>query len=163
MSLRDSYTYEEPVEKSFTLLEPGEYPFVVAEVFAWETSGKGNDMLPLSLQIGHPEETVNVNTWLVFTENAKWKIDTFVKSIFHGPPPKNIPSFVDPSWLQGRSGTCKVVIVDKPKRNGNPGEVMKFNEVKEFTYPDSQPSGSPVTTPPASAPASNEDDDDIPF
>jgi hypothetical protein len=168
MSLRGSYQYEEPVEKQFTNLEPGEYPFVVSEVFAWEQSAKGNDMLPIKLQVGRPGETVDLQIWLVFTESSKWKIDAFVKSIFKGPPPAGTRiDFDNPAWLQGRSGTCEVEIVEKQKRNGQPGEMVKFNDVKRFTYPSTELQGRSISTPPqrpAPAPAAGYvDDDDIPF
>lgn len=170
MSLRDNYTYEEPTEGGFKLLPEGEYDFTVEEVFDWEESKKGNDMLPISILV----ENTKQNDWLVFTESAKWRIDGFLKSIFGGtlPPGKKV-DFNNPSWMQGRKGRVYLTTKKIPKKNGQPGEMIEVNEIKSYVYESSKIEGRTVSTPPAArtpaptpapAPADDfQDDDDIPF
>ncbi|HPA19495.1 MAG TPA: DUF669 domain-containing protein [Verrucomicrobiae bacterium] len=59
----------------FQLLEPGNYIAIVAEAREG-TSNAGNPKIDLKLNINE----VIVFDQLVFTENAGWKIDTFLKA-----------------------------------------------------------------------------------
>lgn len=161
--LRSNYVFEEPVQREFTVLEKGEYPFEVAEIFEFETSKKGNDMLPVELRVGHPGETTKITEYLVFTKAAKWKIDGFLKSIHGGvlEPGKKI-DFDNLGWLQARRGTCEVDVETFTKKDGSEG---KRNMITRFTYPTTTLEGRTVTTP--SSPVGEDDpdleDDDIPF
>ena len=59
----------------FQLLEPGNYIAIVAEAREG-TSNAGNPKIDLKLDVGG----VTVFDQLVFTENAGWRIDTFLKA-----------------------------------------------------------------------------------
>lgn len=59
----------------FQLLEPGNYIAIVAEAREG-TSNAGNPKIDLKLDVSG----VTVFDQLVFTENAGWKIDTFLKA-----------------------------------------------------------------------------------
>jgi hypothetical protein len=162
MSLRDNYTYEEPTAGGFRLLPEGEYDFTIEEVFDWEESKKGNDMLPISILV----EGTKQNDWLVFTETAKWRIDGFLKSIFGGalPPGKKV-DFENTTWMQGRKGRVRLKVKKIPKKNGLPGEMMEVNEIDAYVYESTKMDGRSITTPKAApAPVVEEDEDDsIPF
>lgn len=160
---RAGYTYEEPNE--FRNLEPGEYPFEVGEIFDFETSKAGNDMLPLELIVGNHGDTTKITEHLVFTKSAKWKIDAFLKSIHGGTiKPGTKIDFDNLGWLQRRRGICTVEIEEYKKKNGNPG---KRNVITGFVYPKSELEGrtytTPTNTPPAPGSADEEEEDDIPF
>ena len=165
MSLRDSYTYEEPTAGGFKVLPEGEYDFIVKEVFDWQESKKGNDMLPIDIEV----EGTSQSDWLVFVDSAKWKIDSFLKSIYAGalPPGKKI-DFENTEWMLGRKGRVKLKIKTIPKKN-SPGETMEVNEIDSYLYDSTKIEGRAVTTPraaaaPASAPAQVfEEEDDVPF
>jgi len=163
MSLRDNYVYEEPTAGGFRLLPEGEYDFTIEEVFDWEESKKGNDMLPISILV----EGTKQNDWLVFTESAKWRIDGFLKSIFGGalPAGKKV-DFENTTWMQGRGGRVRLKVKKIPRKNGAPGEMMDVNEIDAYVYESTKMEGRSITTPKAApAPVVEEvvEDDDIPF
>jgi hypothetical protein len=178
MSLRDNYQYEEPTEGGFKVLPKGDYDFTVDEVFAWEESKKGNDMLPICIIV----EGQKMNDWLVFVDTVKFKIDAFLKSIFGGPPTVKV-DFENTGWLLGRKGRVRLGIVEKPKKGSTTGEMVQFNEIEAYLYDSSKiegrtvvPAGGgagggaarprPTSQPaaPSPAPAEDfEDDTDVPF
>jgi hypothetical protein len=154
------YTYDEPEDRQYVVLEPGEYDFVIAEVFAFETAKTGNEYLPLKLHI-KPEGTVFDN--LVFTDKAKFRIDQLLKSIGKAPPPGSSVDFDDPSWLVGCKGRCQLV-VDEYKGK-------KKNKVEAYVFTPGTVAGRKVSaaTPAPSAksapqkPAGTGFEDDEPF
>lgn len=171
-SLRDNYVYEEPTEGGFKVLPKGEYDFTVEEVFEWEESKKGNDMLPICILV----EGTKQNDWLTFTESAKWRIDSFLKSIYNGTlPVGKRMDFNNTSWMQGRSGRVELGVKKIPKKNGQPGETIEVNEILRYVYPKTALEGRTVTTPaadpasrprPGASPAPADDyqeEDDVPF
>ncbi len=150
------YTYDEPEDRQYAVLEPGEYDFVIAEIFAFETSARsGNEYLPIKLHI-KPEGTVFDN--LVFTDKAKFRIDQLLKSIGKAPAPGSAVDFDDASWLVGCKGRCRLKI---DKFDGK-----DRNKVDAYIFTPGAVSGRKVTAPaPAakSAAAGAEDDENEPF
>lgn len=130
------YTYDEPEDRKHTVLEPGEYDFVIAEVFAFETAKTGNEYLPLKLQI-KPDGTVFDN--LVFTDKAKFRIDQLLKSIGKAPVPGTAVDFDDPSWLAGCKGRLKLKI---EAYNG-----VERNKVEAYVFRPGQVQGRMITAP----------------
>jgi len=149
-----NYTYDEPEDRQFAVLEPGEYDFTIAEVFAFETAKSGNEYLPLKLDI-KPHGVVFDN--LVFTDKAKFRIDQLLKSIGKAPAPGTAVDFDDPSWLVGSKGRVKLKI---ETFNGT-----DRNKVDAYLFKPGHVVGRTVTTPKAAtSPRSvEEDQDNIPF
>lgn len=153
-----SYVYQEPEERQFITLPKGEYDFKVVDVFELTQSKTGNDMIPIKLEIIAPDGTpVTVDEYLVFTDSARWKIDSFLKSI--GPMPTDRPvnftagSFI--AWIKKQTGRCKLgveVIQGKTKE-------FEKNKVEAFLYDKAKTTPAPKSTPPPV----EEDTDDIPF
>ena len=154
-----NYTYDEPEEHQHTLLQPGEYNFVIAEVFDWKKTKNDDDMLPIKLHI-KPEGTVSDN--LVFSKKAKFRIDQLLKSIGKAPAPGTAVDFDDPRWLVGCKGVCKIKIDTFTKRDNSEG---KSNKVDSYIYRTGEVQGRMVTTakPATAAPAPAQEDDEIPF
>lgn len=151
------YTYDEPEDRQFTVLKPGEYEFVIAEVFAFEVSKEsGNEYLPIKLNI-KPEGVVYDN--LVFTDKAKFRIDQLLKSIGKAPAPGTAVDFDDPTWLVGSKGRVKLKI-DNYKGS-------ERNKVDAYVFHPGRVSGRTVSAPSQSiapsTPPNGIDDDDIPF
>ena len=149
-----SYTYNEPEDRQYEVLEPGEYDFAIAEVFAFETAKSGNEYLPLKLHI-KPHGVVFDN--LVFTDKAKFRIDQLLKSIGKAPSPGTAVDFDDPSWLVGSKGRVKLRI---ETFNGT-----DRNKVDAYLFKPGHVVGRTVTTPKAAAAPRRveEDQDNIPF
>lgn len=167
-SIRFGYEYEEPVEREFVLLEKGNYPFEVGEIYEFETSKKGNDMLPIELIVGEPGNTTKITEHMVFTKSAKWKIDGFLKSIHGGSiKPGTKIDFDNLGWLQRRRGVCSVDIEEYTRSKGaKAGEKGQRNIITGFVYPKAELEGRTYSTPPAAAgppPAGDEEEDNVPF
>ncbi|MBK1883696.1 DUF669 domain-containing protein [Luteolibacter pohnpeiensis] len=166
MNLND-YTFEEPVEKEFSVFEDGEYPFTILEINALTTSTTGNPMIPLKLEFTDEDEKTTVYENLVFTDKAKYKIDQFLKCVCGTLKPGRKINFEDPDflrWLQVRTGRAKLTS-EKVK-----GKDYRRNKVVSFVYESTSIEGTSVRTPaakasPPSTPVEAEviDDDDIPF
>lgn len=157
-----NYTYAEPEEGGNRILLPkGEYPFRVAEVNDVEYArATNNPYIPIRLEVTGEEGTAKVYENLVFTEKAKWKIDSFLKAIWgKAEEGKRIdwtsPEFIQ--WLIGRTGRCKVKVA--PVK----GKDYDRNEVDEFLYDRDASAAVKKEAPPVAAPADDVDDDDIPF
>lgn len=161
MSLRGNYTFDEPEEKGpVNVLPKGEYEFEVVDVYEWEESSKGNDMLPIKLKIdGGKHGAGQTYENLVFTDSAKWKIDQFLKSIFGGKmkPGRSVDFETAKDWMIGKRGRCRVR-VSKVK-----GKNYERNEVDAFLYEGTKIEGRTVKTSPAPDPDPDDEDDDVPF
>jgi hypothetical protein len=166
-SIRSGYEYEEPIERDFTVLEKGEYPFEVGEIFEFETSKKGNDMLPLELIVGEAGNTTKITEHLVFTKSAKWKIDGFLKSIHGGAiKPGTKIDFDNLGWLQRRRGVCSVDVEEYTRTKGTKaGDKAKRNIITGYVYPQSELEGRTYSAPAGagSAPPEEDEEDDVPF
>lgn len=149
------YIYDEPDDRNYIVLPPGEYDFVIVEVYEFETTKSGNEYLPIKLQIQHEDVVVYDN--LVFSQKAKFRIDQLLKSIGKAPAPGSAVDFDDPSWLVGCKGRCRLRVEEY---NG-----IERNKVDAYVFRPGQVSGRSVTAPkPAVAPPlAAEDDDDTPF
>jgi hypothetical protein len=147
------YTYDDPEDRQMTVVKPGEYDFVIAEVFAFETSkNTGAEYLPIKLHI-KPEGTVFDN--LVFTDRAKFRIDQLLKSIGKAPAPGSAVDFDDPSWLVGCKGRCRLKVEEY---NG-----QKRNKVDAYLFTPGAVMGRKVTSAAPAAAQLDKDDDNMPF
>lgn len=162
--LLKNYTYAEPTEGgNRILLPPGEYPFRVVEVNDVEYArATNNPYIPVKLEVTGKEGAATCYENLVFTEKAKWKIDSFLKAIWgKAEEGKRIdwtaPEFI--GWLIGRTGRCKVK-VEQVK-----GKDYMRNEVDEFLYDRDASAAVKKEAPPVAAPVADDDDDEdnIPF
>lgn len=119
-----TYKAGNPESKASTLLEAGEYPFEVADAKE-KTAKSGNAMIELRLKVGddHPA-TVFDN--LVFTPNAFWKIDQFLKAIGKHPG-EGEDIDVEPFDLIGEKGTCKIKV--GKNQSGDPK-----NEIEAYLF-----------------------------
>lgn len=84
-----AYKFGDQENKTFEVVEDGDY---ILEVIACEfgvTKSKGDEKMELQLQVEGRD--AKFYETLTFTEKAAWKIDTFVKScnlLIDGKPPK---------------------------------------------------------------------------
>lgn len=162
--LRYNYTAEEPGEGRSPVLPPGDYDFEVKEVFDFETSRAGNDMLPFELIIFGPDGTKGkVSEFFVFTASARWKIDGFLKSTKTHKPGERV-NFNNLSWMQRARGRCTIGI-ETYTHKGKDGEK---NVLTAYLYDKIEivPPNRTAPAPAAAAPpAADADDsvDDIPF
>src|SRR6185312_8555619 len=75
------YTFTGQKAKEFQPLEPGDYKFVITD-YEFGTSAGGNEMCNITMET---QEGKKFFDRLVFTENAWWKIDTFLAAIGKAP------------------------------------------------------------------------------
>jgi hypothetical protein len=156
-----NYTYEEPVEGGpRILLPPGEYPFRVVEVNDVEYSrATNNPYIPIKLEFDGPGGVSTCYENLVFTEKAKWKIDSFLKSIWGKADSGRRIDWTDAKfigWLVGRTGVAKLRVA--PVK----GKDYERNEVESFLY-DRDQSAAVKKEVPKPAPPPAVEEDDIPF
>jgi hypothetical protein len=166
-----NYVFDEPVEGGRAVLPKGEYPFTILEINAIEISKAGNQVLPLKLEFtGTAGETATVYEKLVFTQAAKWKIDSFLKCTLGGAmtPGKSV-NFDDPrfvAWLEKNGkGRAKLKIETYTAKDGTAKE---RNAVESFLWESTKLNGTTVTAPPpARVPEPQQvaslSDDEIPF
>jgi hypothetical protein len=165
MSLLENYEYDEPNE--FTNKEPfpkGEYPFRVLEINAvTQTKKTGADMIPIKLEFSNDAgETVDVYENLIFTEKAKWKIDSFLKAVWPKMEKGRKIAWLDDSfidWLKKQKG--RAVLKVEPVQ----GKDYFRNEVDHYIYgaegSQAVKAQAPAPVLPSGPPAA--DDDNIPF
>ena len=160
-----NYTYEEPVEgSSHVLLPAGEYPFRVVEVNEVAYSrATNNPYIPVKIEVdGGPLGTATCYENLVFTQKAKWKIDSFLKSIWGKAEPGRRIDWCAPQftqWLVNRTGRCKIITA--PVK----GKDYERNEVSEFLYDRDRSAAvkREAAPPAAAAPPADDEGDNIPF
>jgi hypothetical protein len=152
-----SYTYDEPKEPEYVLLPEGEHDFTITEVYAFENSKNGNEMLPVRLVIKSGNDNVGVTDNLVFTEKAKFRIDQLLKSIGRNPAPGAAVDFNNPGWLRGMKGRC---YIKHEHYNGK-----DYNKVAGYCFTPGKVEGKTVTgtAPATTLPPKPDDSDDIPF
>jgi len=161
--LLKNYTYAEPEEGGArVLLPPGEYPFRVVEVNSVEYSQKTNNpYIPVKIEVTGKEGVSTCYENLVFTEKAKWKIDSFLKSIWGKAEVGRRIDWTDPKftgWLVGRTGHCKIKVAPSQ------GKYTERNEVEAFLYDRDQSAAVKKEMPaPAATPAVEDDDENLPF
>ena len=156
-----NYVYEEPTKHH--VFEPGEYPFEIIEVNDVEYgASSGNPFIPVKLEFSDEGRTTNCYENLVFTDKAKWKVDSFLKCVWpKAEPGKQIDwtSAEFTRWLVGKKGRAKLIV--EPVK----GKDYDRNSVAEFLYGDekSEPVRAARKPDPDPLAAEDEDDDDIPF
>ena len=75
-----NYTFVEPTVKEYVVLDDGVYSFNIEEIGGVIISKNGNPYIPLELTFIHNDKKTTVYDSLVFTDNTKYKIDSFLKS-----------------------------------------------------------------------------------
>ena len=164
MSLLENYQYDEPEDKSMEPFPKGEYPFRILEINAVTQSRSGSDMIPIKLEFSNAQgETVSVYENLVFTEKAKWKIDSFLKAIWPKMEKGRKIAWLDDtfiSWLKNQKG--RAVLKVSPVQ----GKDYMRNEVDHYIYgsegSQAVKAQAPAPTLPT-GPPSDGNDDNIPF
>lgn len=133
--------------KSFTLLEPGIYPFMVKDVKtgffqASRPDSKiqnGTPMVTVICEVqGDQGESADIKTDFFLTERMKWKSAEFFISL--ATPTDENGTFVvgwDPNALIGKTGHCKV-----SQTEGTRNKDAKFNRIDKFMEPQQS---APVT------------------
>jgi len=161
IDLLDNYTYEEPTQH--VLFEEGEYPFTILEINEVEYSkGTGNPYIPIKLEFkDEGGRTTTVYENLVFTEKAKWKIDSFLKCVWPSAEEGKRIGWRDAAflaWLKKLKGVAKLGV--EPVQ----GKAYDRNKVLEFlpatAKAASKPAAAPAFVPPA---VEEEEEDSIPF
>ena len=159
------HTYQEPEDRA--IAPAGEYLAKITEMCAIGMSKAGNTILPFEMEITGPTGAkIKVEDNLVFTENALWKIDRFIRSAYPAIKPGAVVDFSIPSkakFFVGR--TCKIEV--GVEEFVHKGKTLKKNVVLQFlTDTESAPSqaAAPASPPPAPEPtAPDVPEDDIPF
>ena len=105
---------EQPEQKPPTLLEPGDYFFVVKSAEA-SISSKGNEMITIVLDVSDETRNNTVYDYLVGTEKAYWKIRDFCRAVGLAHLLKE-GGAITAEDCSGKKGKCKVTI--DPGENG---------------------------------------------
>ena len=166
--LRYNYTYEEPGEGRAPVLPPGDYDFEVKEVYDFEHSKAGNDMLPFDLTIFGPNGSKGkVSENFVFVASAKWKVDGFLKATGLAPKVGERVNFNNLGWMQRARGRCTIGIETYTHKDKD----WEKNVLTAYLYDKTEIQGREVVNRPAAPPAKADpgppvddvDEDDIPF
>lgn len=116
--------------EGFTLLEPGEYDFVVSD-FERSRSQKSNmPMAIITLEVGDEiDERVTITDYLVLQDNLEWKISQFFRSLNLKKAGESVP--IDSTFEKsvGKSGRCKVI---QEEYIGSDGQKRKSNKIKRY-------------------------------
>lgn len=158
------FTQAPPEEREFTVFEDGDYPFTILEINEFETSKKGNDMMPIKLQFSRPDgATVDVKEYLTFTEGALFKIRQFIASV--GIPNGTRINFRDDEfrkYLKVKKGIATLASEDCVSKNG---KEYKRNIIVAFVYEGTSKRDDGQLPPPhrTAPPVVEEEDDDVPF
>jgi hypothetical protein len=139
-----SYKSSEPTSRP-DFVEPGEY--TVEVINATETvSKKGSDMIELQLK-ALPDGVVFFD-YLVFVQNAFWKIDAFRAAIGETVLP-DVDVDIHADDFIGKQGQARLSVETYEGR--------KRNKVSAWLVPTPEPAASPI------AQKGDNDDDDLPF
>jgi len=170
-----SYKYQEPTEREYEPLEPGEYDFVVTDVQDTYTNNNGNFILPVEITLKGTK--INIRSWLAAGMSRKGKpfdmIAPFLKCVRKNPAVDEQPDF-SPKSLIGARGRAKV---DNEEYSGNDAKHKgkNFPAVAEWLYDrqqttatvsqgdKAQPKSYDKPAAASSAPKAQPEDDDIPF
>ena len=161
--LTSDFTVEAPEERQFITFDDGDYSFTIGEIYSFEVSKKGNDMLPLDLLFTRKSdnETVKVREYLVFTEGAKYKINQFLASIKVKIGTRiNFRDDEFLKYLKARTGVATLTTETFVKKDGGEG---RKNVVAGYVYDGtSKRESAAAAKPPAFVPPV-EEEDNIPF
>lgn len=154
-----NFVVQEPEEKNFIVLPKGDYPFAILEVNTMERSKAGNDMVPVKLEFRDADgNAVQVTEYLVFSQNARWKIDQFLKCV--GPieigRAVNFEDAAFISWLKKRTGTATLTIEEVHGKNST----YDKNKVETYLASTTKREAAPAPKP---APFVPDEDEEIPF
>lgn len=109
-----TYKSSDPINRP-EFVEAGDY-FVEVTYAGESISQKGNEMIELMLRVG-PSGTI-VYDYLVFTENAYWKIDAFRAAIGDQVTPDEEVEIIAED-LVGRTGRVRLAVVEFEGRKRN--------------------------------------------
>jgi hypothetical protein len=161
--LTRDFVSEEPVERTFTVLDPGDYPFTIAEMYEFEVSKANNNMMRAELEFHHDGETVKCTEFLTFTEGAKWKINQFLKAL-------EVPLGTRINWrdaefikyLKARKGVASLGVEDYIKKDKTGG---KRNVITGYIYEGTSKREAAPVAKHSPVPPKEEyvEEDDIPF
>lgn len=144
-NLGQELDWDAEIEESsgYTVLEPGDYPFTVANFERKRFKGSPKmcacNMIALTLEVDGVRLTEN----LYFNSKAEWKISEFLVAI--GMKQKGVPCKIDWNRMIGSRGVCKVGV---RHWTGNDGKEHDGNEITHFYAPD-----EPTSVPAPAAPA----------
>lgn len=120
--------------EGFTLLEPGEYEFVVADFERSRTQKTDMPMAVLTLEVGNEiDERTQITDYLVLQDTLEWKISQFFRSLGlkkHGESVHTDKTF---EKSVGMSGRCRVVQEEYVNKDG---EKRKSNKIKRYLEPE---------------------------
>jgi hypothetical protein len=128
-----SYTANKVEAPKQFVVPKGRYTLIVVEAKE-DTSKKGNEMIILTFKVKKKDGTdgPKFTENLVFTPNAHWKIDQFLKACGEHPGDGQ-PIELDASEMIGWGCEADVDLVPKPSTK-KPGTTFEVNEVAGFIY-----------------------------
>jgi hypothetical protein len=137
-------------DSSYTLLEEGEYDFVVTAFERSRSKGMGKlppcNMAVVTFEVSSDQQATAIQERFVLHSSLEWKMCEFF--IATGQRKHGDPFNMDFPGSIGRHGRCKVIVEPFTKKDGTEG---KSNKIAKFLEPDEQTSfDTPApTTPPA--------------
>lgn len=140
--VQDNYTWDEneelafdaaiSSESSFTLLDEGEYDYVITKVERTRYGGSSNlpacNEVDVTCKISGRQGETTVTTRFFLVRKLEWKLSQFFISLALKKPGED---FVMNWNITGKRGRCKVGIRTYTKD----GEERKANEITEFLPP----------------------------
>lgn len=130
--------YQKPEDRTYTVLEEGDYDFVVDEYSHGVSKGMktaGCDTLTITMLVG--DQAVPIKERFIFNEKTAWKICAFLQAIGASMKEGQQIDFTPKvcESLKGRIGRCRVVIETFEKRDGGTGQA---NRIAHFYAPPSE-------------------------
>jgi hypothetical protein len=122
-----TYTAGKPQASEFHV-EPGVYRFKVIEAKD-DSSRAGNEMIKLKVRIIKPDGSDGPSCfdYLVFSANALWKVDSFLKSVDKHPG-EGVSFNVEPDDLIGCEGEARFIVEPYEGKKNNKVEAYLFDE-----------------------------------
>lgn len=119
--------------EGFTLLEPGDYDFVVTDFERSRSQKTDMPMAIITLEVGNEiDERTQITDYLVLQDTAEWKISQFFRSLDLKKKGESV--HIDKTFEKsvGMSGRCKVVQEEYINKDG---EKRKSNKIKRYLEP----------------------------
>lgn len=122
--------------EGFSLLEPGEYEYVVTD-YEKTRSKAGNPVIILTLEIGDPiGSKTNLKEYVTLIPGLEWKISQVLRSLGLKKRGEKVPLRVFEK-SKGRTGRCEIIVETK-KDQSDPTKTYTNNKIKRFLDPPSQ-------------------------
>ena len=144
--------WNDEIEKNYTLLEEGDYDFVVKSFERSRSKGAGKlppcNMAIVTLEVSADQQATEIKHYFVLHTALQWKAAEFF--IATGQQKNDEKKNMDFPGAIGRHGRCHVIVDTFTKTDGTEG---KSNKITKFLEPDEQTSFATETPTTPTTPA----------